>query len=152
GVAGEMGAGETRELLAIVGDTPHIAARLESIAEPGSVVISDATRELIEDHFETEPLGVKELKGVSRPIGVHRVLRPTGAVGRLEGVGARRLMPMVGRDYELTRLAEAWQQVTTGQGAIAHVSGEAGIGKSRLVRALRERLGAQVGAEHTWQC
>jgi class 3 adenylate cyclase/tetratricopeptide (TPR) repeat protein len=151
-VAGEMGAGETREQLAIVGDTPHIAARIESIAEPGSVVISDATRDLIEDYFETEPLGVKALKGVSRPIGVHRVLRATGAVDRLEGPGARRLMPMVGRDDELTQLAEAWQQVMDGQGAIVHVSGEAGIGKSRLVRALRERLGQQVGAEHTWQC
>jgi class 3 adenylate cyclase/predicted ATPase len=151
-VAGEMGAGETRSQHDIVGEMPHIAARLESIAPPGSVVISDATRDLIDGYFETEPLGEKELKGVSRPIGVHRVLRPTGAVGRLEVAGARRLTPVVGRDHELGRLVEAWQQVEGGHGAIAHVTGEAGIGKSRLVHALIDGLGQQVGTEQRWQC
>ena len=151
-IAGDMGATETRPQLDIVGEMPHIAARIESIAPPGSVVISDATCDLVEGYFETEPLGEKALKGVSRPIGVHLVLRPTGAVGRLEVAGARRLTPVVGRDRELAQLAEAWQEVESGHGAIAHVTGEAGIGKSRLVHALIEELGRQVGAQQMWQC
>ena len=151
-VAGEMGAGGTRSQLDIVGEMPHIAARLESIAPPGSVVISDDTHDLIEGYFETEPLGEQVLKGVSRPIGVHRVLRPTGAVGRLEIADPRRLTPVVGRDRELARLTEAWQRAESGHGAVVHVTGEAGIGKSRLVRTLVERLGEEVGAVQTWQC
>jgi class 3 adenylate cyclase/tetratricopeptide (TPR) repeat protein len=151
-VVGEMGAGETRAQHEIVGEMPHIAARLESIAPPGSVVISDTLRDLVHGYFDMEPLGEKALKGVSRPIGVHRVLRPTGAVGRLEVADDRRLTPVVGRDGELDELSRAWQQAASGQGAVVHVTGEAGIGKSRLVHALIERMGEQVGAVQTWQC
>ncbi len=151
-VVGEMGAGETRSQHEIVGEMPHIAARLESIAPPDSVVISDTTRDLVDGYFETEPLGEKALKGVSRPVGVHRVLRPTGAVGRLEVADKKRLTPVVGRDRELERLAGAWQRAASGNGAVVHVGGEAGIGKSRLVRALIDERGEQVGAVQTWQC
>src|SRR5918992_1354015 len=151
-IVGEMGGGERRSQHEIVGEMPHIAARLESIAPPGSVVISDVTYDFVEGYFETEPLGEKELKGIARPVGVYRVLRPTGAVGRLEVADARRLTPVVGRDRELERLAGAWQQAESGQGAVVHVTGEAGIGKSRLVRTLVERLGEEVGAVQTWQC
>jgi class 3 adenylate cyclase/tetratricopeptide (TPR) repeat protein len=151
-VVGEMGAGEARSQHEIVGQMPHIAARLESIAPPGSVVISDTTHDLTRGYFETEPLGEKNLKGVSRPVGVHKVLRPTGAVGRLEVAGAPRLAPVIGRDDELERLTDAWRQAEGGRGAVVHLSGEAGIGKSRLVHALIERLGDRVGAEQTWQC
>lgn len=83
-LAGEMGGGATRETLGIVGDTPHLAAALESVAAPGTVVISDATRELVEEYFETEPLGERMVAGISRPLAVHQVVRATGAVGRLE--------------------------------------------------------------------
>ncbi|HZA75252.1 MAG TPA: adenylate/guanylate cyclase domain-containing protein [Acidimicrobiales bacterium] len=151
-VAGEMGAGQTREQLAIVGETPHIAARLESIAEPDTVVVSQATCDLIEGFFETQALGEKALKGVSRPVGTYRVVSATGAVSRLEAVGARRLPPLVGRDPDLARLGDAWRRVAAGHGAVAHVAGEAGIGKSRLVRALHEQLGDRVGAVQVWQC
>src|ERR1700744_543358 len=151
-VAGEMGVGETRERMAIVGETPHIAARLESIAAPQTVVISDATRDLVEGYFVTESLGAQQLKGVSRHIGVHRVLRATGAVGRLEVAGERRLTPLVGRDHELARLAQAWQQVKRGHGAMVHLTGEAGIGKSRIVRELLDRLNPQVGEAQIWRC
>jgi class 3 adenylate cyclase/tetratricopeptide (TPR) repeat protein len=151
-VVGEMGAGEARSQHDIVGETPHIAARLQSVAEPGSVVISGDTRELVEGYFETEALGAKGLKGVSRPIDAHRALRPTGAVSRLEVAGARRMTPVMGRDRELERLTDAWRQAESGQGAIVHVTGEAGIGKSRLVHALREGEVRQAGVEQIWQC
>ena len=151
-VAGEMGAGTTREPLAIVGEAPHIASRLQSIAAPASIVISDATRDLVEGYFVLESLGTQTLKGVSRPVEVHRVIRPTGAVARLEVTGGRRLTPLVGRDPELSRLAQAWQQARGGHGAVVHLRGEAGIGKSRIVRELLDRLGPHVGQAQTWQC
>ena len=100
----------------------------------------------------TESLGAQQLKGVSRLIGVHRVLRATGAIGRLEVAGERRLTPLVGRDHELARLAQAWQQVKRGHGAIVHLTGEAGIGKSRIVRELLDRLNPQVGEAQIWRC
>jgi class 3 adenylate cyclase/predicted ATPase len=151
-VAGETDVGDPRSQIDVVGRMPHIAARLQAVAPPGSVVISDATRDLVDGWFETEPLGDKELKGVSRPLGVHRVLRFTGAVGRLDAAVARRLTPVVGRERELARLAEVWQGAEAGRGAVVHVRGEAGIGKSRLVHALGERGLAPAGAEQTWQC
>jgi class 3 adenylate cyclase/predicted ATPase len=151
-VAGEMTDRDAQSRLDIVGEMPHIAARLESLAPPGSVVISDATRDLIDGYVETEPLGEKALKGVSRRIGVHRVLRPTGAVGRLDVTGARHLTPLVGRDHELARLKAAWRLVERGQGTIVHITGEAGIGKSRLVRALIEELGPRIGTERILRC
>ena len=151
-IAGGMGAGEARSQHEIVGEMPHIAARLESIAPPGSVVISDVTYDLIRGYFEAESLGEQALKGVSRPVEVHRVLRPTGAVGRLEVADARRLTPVVDRVQELERLTEAWRHAGGGRGTVVHVTGEAGIGKSRLVRTLADRLGEEVRAVQTWQC
>ncbi len=151
-VAGEMGTGAMPPQHEIVGEMPHIAARIESIAPHGSVVISGDTHDFIEGYFETEPLGEKSLKGVSRPIAVHRVLRPTGAVGRLEVATGRPLTPVVGRDDELARLARTWDRARQGDGGVVHVTGEAGIGKSRLVHTLRARLGDQPRAVQTWQC
>ncbi|MGH3102243.1 MAG: adenylate/guanylate cyclase domain-containing protein, partial [Thermoleophilia bacterium] len=151
-VVGEMGAGESRSQHDIVGETPHIAARLQSVAEPGSVAISGDTHHLTEGYFETESLGEYDLKGVSRPIDVHRALRATGAVGRLEVAGARPMTPVMGRDGELERITDAWRQAESGNGAIVHVTGEAGIGKSRLVHALREGEGRNAGAFQLWQC
>jgi class 3 adenylate cyclase/tetratricopeptide (TPR) repeat protein len=144
--------GEQREQHEIIGETPHIAQRLESIAPRGSVVMSDETRTLVGGFFETESLGERELKGISRPIAIHRVVRATGAVGRLEAADAASLTPFVGRDRELGQLLEAWRQAAAGNGAIVELTGEAGIGKSRLVHALLGELGAEVAATQLWQC
>ena len=151
-VAGHMGIGAAAYQHEIVGEMPHIAARLESIAAPDSIVISDATHALVDGYFETVSLGQQSLKGVSRPVGAHRVLRHTGAVGRLEVSGGRPLTPVVGRDEELGMLAQAWSEGKDGRGQVTHISGEAGIGKSRLVRTLTERLKHEIGSQEVWQC
>src|SRR4051812_1536974 len=134
-IAEELGGGaaETASQLDISGEMPHIASRIESVAPRGSVAISDDTRQLIEGYFDTEPLGQQTLRGVSRPIRVHRILGPTGAVGRLEVVTSRRLTPAVGREAEIAGLVQNWEQAKNGNGSVIHVTGEAGIGKSRLV-------------------
>jgi class 3 adenylate cyclase/tetratricopeptide (TPR) repeat protein len=153
-IAEELGgsAAETRSQLDVSGEMPHIASRLESIAPPGSIVISGATHELIEGYFDVEPLGEQPLKGVARPVSVFRVLGPTGAVGRLEVADARRLTPVVGRDAELGVLTDAWRNAAAGAGAVVHVAGEAGIGKSRLVVELGDAVAAQAGDLQRWQC
>src|SRR3954451_9299341 len=146
-VAGEMGTGGATDQFGIVGGPPHIAGRVESTAPAGTVVITDATRTLIDGYFELEAMGAHPLKGVPEPMPLFRVQRATGAVGRLE---LKPLQPMIGREQELETLVNAWEHVQRGEGMIAHLPGEAGIGKSRLVRALTERLGDVT--TQMWQC
>jgi class 3 adenylate cyclase/tetratricopeptide (TPR) repeat protein len=150
-VAGELVGGAAREQFAIVGETPNIAARIESVAQPDTVVVSHETLGLIEGYFETMPLGERALKGVHREISLHRVVSATGVHNRLDVTGKGRATSMVGRIAELDRLVEQWACVCDGDGAIAHVIGEAGIGKSRFLRALRERL-TEIGSVQVWQC
>jgi class 3 adenylate cyclase/tetratricopeptide (TPR) repeat protein len=153
-IAEELGGGdaETRSQLDVSGEMPHIASRIESAAPPDSVVVSDDTLALVEGYFDAEALGQKELKGVSRPVGLHRILAPTGAVGRLQVTTATQLTPVVGRRAELAQLSDAWERVRKGEGTVAHITGEAGIGKSRLVHELVRALGAELSAVVTWQC
>jgi class 3 adenylate cyclase/tetratricopeptide (TPR) repeat protein len=151
-IAGEMGAGATREPLAIAGETPHIAARLQTLAQPGTVVLTDATRDLTADRFETESLGMQSLRGISRPIAVHRLVGLTSEAPRLQSSRGRAETPLIDRTEELMRLVEAWRQAASGHGAIAHVIGEAGIGKSRLVRTLRAEVTGEAAAQHILQC
>ena len=138
-VAGEMGAGARREEMAIVGDTPNIAARLEAIAEPDAVVISDATLRLVPGMFVTKDLGTPTLKGIAGPIRAHAVLEATRVRSRLD-VDPSKLTPLVGRDEEVSLLLGRWEQVQEGEGQTVLISGEAGVGKSRLIQAFRERL------------
>jgi class 3 adenylate cyclase/predicted ATPase len=138
-VAGEMGAGRTRESLA-VGETPNIAARIQSLAEPGSVVASETTWRLVEGLFTSTALGLQTLKGLSHPISLYKVEASTGVAGRFEARAAGALSPLVSREAELTLLRKRWDLAQAGEGQVLLVQGEAGIGKSRLVYAFRELL------------
>lgn len=135
-VAGEMGAGQRIEQLAM-GETPNVAARVQSVAQPGTVVISPTTAHLVAGYFEWEDLGSHTLKGVPEPILLRQVVQESVAKSRLDVAGAR--TSMVGRETEIALLQERWAQSQTGQGQVVFVSGEAGIGKSRLVEALCEQ-------------
>ena len=115
-VAGEMGAGETLESLAIVGQTPNVAARLEGVAEPDTVAISGATDRLIEGFFNWQELGLHTLRGISEPMEAYRVLGESGARSRLEIAAAKGLTSLVGRDQEVNLLLERWEHVKEGDG------------------------------------
>jgi class 3 adenylate cyclase len=134
-VVGDLiGSGASQEQ-AIVGETPNLAARLQSIAEPNAVMIAESTRKLVGNLFELEDLGAQDLKGIAGPTRVWAVLRASSAEGRFEAMHATGLTDLVGREEELDLLLRR-----TGEGQMVLLSGEAGIGKSRLTAALLERL------------
>ena len=139
-VVGELGVGEKRLCDGIVGEAPNIAARLQALASPGSLVVSEATLRLVEGFFEVEPLGPQMLKGVSAPIAIYQVLRPSAAPNRFEARGGQFLTPLVGRETELGFLAKRWENAMEGEGQAVLLQGEAGIGKSRLLQTLRMQL------------
>jgi class 3 adenylate cyclase/tetratricopeptide (TPR) repeat protein len=138
-VVGEIGSGGRQEQLAL-GETPNIAARLQGLAAPDTVVISAATAHLIHGYFVCQPLGAQALKGLTQPLQVYRVLQESGAQTRLDIATPRGLTPLVGRDEEVGLLQRRWDQATTGMGQVVLLSGEAGIGKSRLVQVLKEHI------------
>src|SRR5215831_3335987 len=138
-VVGEIGSGGRQEQLAL-GETPNIAARLQGLAAPDTVVISAATAHLIHGYFVCQSLGAPVLKGLSQPLQVYRVLHESGAQTRLDVVTPGGLTPLVGRDEEVLLLQRRWDQATIGMGQVVLLSGEAGIGKSRLVQVLKEHV------------
>src|SRR6266571_3275432 len=146
-VVGEMGGGQHREPMAIVGETPNVAARVQEIAEPNTVAISAATYRLTQGFFECLDLGPQKLKGVSTPVQVYRVLGESGVQSRLEVAATRGLTPLVGREQEVKLLLRRWEGVKEGMGQVVLLSGEAGIGKSRLVQVLKERVTKE---DHIW--
>ena len=128
------------------GETPNVAARVETAADPDTVFVTAATQRLAAEIFVLEERGPQELKGVGEPVELDRVVRPSGMRSRLD-VAADRLTPFVGREMELGTLLERWERVTEGHGQNVLVVGEAGVGKSRLAWELRARLAAE---PHTW--
>ena len=144
-VVGEMGGGERRETLAL-GDTTNVASRIQGEADPDTVVLSSATLRLVSGIFVTEALGARALKG-SGEVQLHRALRASGMRSRLDVTAATGLTPLVGRDQELGLLADRLAQVDDGLGQAVLISGEAGIGKSRLMQAFRERIAERA---HSW--
>ena len=141
-VVGAMGTGGRQEQLAL-GDTPNVAARLQGLAAPDTVVVSDATWRLVQGYFAGHDLGPQTLKGVETPVQVYRVLGTSGAQSRLDVVSPRGLTPLVGREAEVALLRERWAQARDGLGQVVLLSGEAGIGKSRLVQVLQEHVAAE---------
>ena len=113
----------------VVGETPNLAARLQALAAPGSVVISQATRRLVGGLFELEDLGLKRLKGFAEPLAAWRVAGEGRAEGRFEALHGERLTPLVGREHELGILLERWAWAKDGDGQVVLLSGEPGIGK-----------------------
>ena len=138
-VVGEIGGGSRQEHLAL-GDTPNIAARLQGYAAPDTVVISAATCQLSQGYFLLHDCGTQPLRGVVTPLRVYRVLGESGAQSRLDIATTRVLAPLVGREQEVDMLLQCWAQVQKGMGHVVLVSGEAGIGKSRLVQVLKDQI------------
>jgi predicted ATPase/class 3 adenylate cyclase len=141
-VVGDVG-GDTRQEQLALGETPNLAARLQGIAVPNTLVISAATFQLLGGFFACQPLGTPLLKGLAQPLAVYRVLYESMARSRLEAVGSTGLTPLVGREQEIGLLLERWAQVKEGVGQVVLISGEAGIGKSRLVQVLKEQVAAE---------
>jgi class 3 adenylate cyclase len=138
-VVGDLiGAGAAQER-GVVGETPNLAARLQALARPGTLVVADSTRRQIGTLFEIEDLGPQPLAGFSEPQRAWRVVGESGVVSRFEALRSG-TTPLVGRDEELDLLARRWQQAKSGEGRVVLVSGEPGIGKSRLTAALSQSI------------
>jgi hypothetical protein len=135
----------------VAGDTPNLAARLQVLAEPNTVVIAASTRRLTGDLFEYRDLGEIELKGIAGPVPAWQALRPSAVASRFEALRGAALTPLVGRDEEIDLLLRRWARAKAGDGQVALVSGEPGIGKSRLTEELTERLQAEPHLRHVPQ-
>ena len=134
-----VGEGPAQEQ-AVVGETPNLAARLQALAEAGNVVIAESTHKLLGGLFELADLGTRDLKGFSAPIRAWRVVGERPSEGRFEALHGHQFTPLVGRDHEVGLLLERFERARDGEGQVVLLSGEPGIGKSRLALALRERL------------
>ena len=142
-VVGDLiGAGAAQEQ-AIVGETPNLAARLQGIAAPNTVVIAEGTRRLLGNLFELQDLGAQDLKGIAAPVRAWAALRPSSVESRFEALHTSGLTALVGREEELELLLRRWGRAKTGEGQVVLLSGEAGIGKSRLTAALLEHLASE---------
>src|SRR6202035_4016879 len=142
-VVGDLiGSGEAQER-GVVGDTPNLAARLQGIAEPNMVVIAEGTRKLLGNLFELQELGARGLQGIPAQVRAWAALRPESVEGRFEAMHVSGLSDLVGREEEFDLLLRRWSKAKTGEGQVVLLSGEAGIGKSRLTAALLERLATE---------
>ncbi len=142
-VVGDLiGEGSAQEQ-SVVGETPNLAARLQALAEPDAVVIAAGTRRLVGDLFDYRDLGAVEVKGIAGPVPAWQVLRPSVVASRFEALRGSALTRLVGRDEEIDLLLRRWARAKAGDGQVVLISGEPGIGKSRLTAALAERLHAE---------
>jgi class 3 adenylate cyclase/DNA-binding winged helix-turn-helix (wHTH) protein len=144
--------GETAQGQVAVGKPLNLAARLQVIAEPGTVIIADSTRRLVGELFALEDLGSHPLKGFTAPVQAWRVTGDGVAGSRFEALRGARLTPLVGRSQELILLLDRWEQAKEGEGQVVLLAGEPGIGKSRLVQALRDRLADEPHAYQGYYC
>lgn len=151
-VVGDIAGSSANERGSIAGDTPNLAARLQGAAEPGQIVVADSTRRLAGQSFQIESLGAQELKGFSSPVTLFAVRGEREMESRFDAAHASALSKFIGRNSEIGMLLERWEMAKGGQGQAVFVSGEAGIGKSRLVDALEERLHEDLHEEIRLQC
>jgi class 3 adenylate cyclase/predicted ATPase len=151
-IAGDSPGGRPGEEDGLVGETLNVAARLQAAAEPNTVVITAETRHLVGDRFVCQDLGDLALKGVSRPIQAWRVMHPDETLSRFEAAHPAGLTPLVGRREELDLLMNRWYSAAAGQGQVVLVSGEPGIGKSRIVQNLVERVAPDPERVILFQC
>ena len=151
-VVGDLiGEGSAQEQ-SVVGETPNLAARLQALAEPDAVVIAAGTRRLVGDLFEYRDLGAVEVKGIAGPVRAWQVLRPSAVASRFEALRGSALSRLVGRDEEIDLLMRRWARAQTGDGQVVLVSGESGIGKSRITAALEERVQAKPHFRQRYFC
>jgi hypothetical protein len=151
-VVGDLvGQGSAQEQ-AVVGETPNLAARLQALAGPGAVVIAESTRRLLGSGFELKPLGPQVLNGFDAPVPAWMVLREAENVSRFEASRSQSMTPFVGREHEVALLLDRWREASEGEGQVALISGEAGIGKSRLLAALSEQIGSEPHVRVRYQC
>ena len=146
-----IGEGASQES-AVVGETPNLAARLQALATPNTVVVGSGTRQLAKGRFEYDDLGTQELKGIAEPVRAWRVIAPATAESRFEAAHRTGLTPLVGREHEIGLLLERWEQAKEGDGQVILLSGEAGIGKSRITETLRERTAGDDPVRLRYQC
>src|SRR5215467_13068776 len=151
-VAGDLMAPSEAHERGIVGETPNLAARLQAIAEPNTVVIGEATRRLLGDLFQLRYLEARDLKGIAGPTRAWAVLRASSVASRFEALHATGLTVLVGRDEECELLLRRWLRAKSGEGQMVLLSGEAGIGKSRLTAALLESLATESHARLRYFC
>ncbi|NOT53685.1 MAG: AAA family ATPase, partial [Deltaproteobacteria bacterium] len=151
-IIGEMGTTTFRDPMAIIGQTPNIAARLQTVATPNTIAIGDSTYQLIRGFFECRSLGTPPLKGITAPLAVYQVLHEHVARTRLDVAAAAGLTPLVNRHDELALLWDRWQQAKTGRGYVVCLQGESGIGKSRLVQALKGRVAQENALTLEFRC
>jgi class 3 adenylate cyclase len=151
-VVGEIiGAGTAQERT-IVGETPNLAARLQALAGPDTILVSESTQNLLGGLFELEATGEHELKGFARPVPAWRVRCEASVESRFAAIRSGRNLPLIGRAHEMGLMLERWQLARQGEGQIVTVIGEAGIGKSRSIEALQEALAGEPHARIHLQC
>jgi hypothetical protein len=136
---------------AVVGETPNLAARLQGLAQPDTVLISDGTRRLLGEVFELEALGPQTLKGIAAAVEVYRVCAERASESRFQAL-RRRVQPLFGREHDLAPILEHWQQTLGGEGQLIVLTADAGIGKSRLLRAVSDALKGQSYYRISYQC
>src|SRR5262245_17561450 len=139
-VVGEIANSTSSWSLDAVGETPNIAARLQTLAATNTVLIADSTRRLVSATFDLEDLGPQELKGVTEPVPVYRVIAAKNTASRFEAAHTGSLTPLVGRSSELSLLLDRWRKVKEGDGQVVLLSGIPGVGKSRLLHELRSHI------------
>ena len=143
-VVGDLFESGASQEQAIIGETPNLAARLQSVAKPKGVVIAESTRKLLGNLFELEDLGAQDLKGIAGSVRAWEAIRRSSLESRFQAMHASGVTELVGREEELELLLRRWSKAKTGEGQVVLLSGEPGIGKSRLAAALLERLASQL--------